>query len=194
MLTEQPDKTSRPARRIAVVGTTGSRKTTLAAALAGRLGVPHIELDALAWGPAWVQISDDLFRSRLEEATRGDAWVVDGNYSRARDVIWARAEMVVWLDYPLRTILGRLLRRTVRRVLTREPLWNGNRESLRTALFSRDAILIWALRTYQRRRREYPELLSRPEHAHLQAVRHRSPRAAARWLAALPRAHPPVPS
>ena len=193
MLTEHSDKTSQPARRVAVVGTTGSGKSTLAAALANLLGVPHIELDALAWGPAWVQVPHDLFRARLENATRGDEWVVDGNYSRARDLVWPRAEMVVWLDYPLRTVLGQLLRRTVRRVLTHEELWSGNRETLRTALFSRDAILIWALKTHWRRQREYPELLSRPEHAHLQAVRHRSPRAAARWLATLPRAHPPSP-
>lgn len=194
MLTEHSERTTQPARRVAVVGTTGSGKSTLAAALASLLGVPHVELDALAWGPAWVQVPHDLFRARLEKATRGDGWVVDGNYSRARDLVWPRAEMVVWLDYPLRTVLGQLLRRTLRRVLAHEELWSGNRETLRTALFSRDAILIWALKTYWRRRREYPELLSRPEHAHLQVVRHRSPRAAARWLAALRGSGIPAPS
>ncbi len=169
------------ARRINVVGTSAVGKTRMAAALASLLGVPHVELDALHWEPNWTEAPDEIFRERVSTAIAGDEWVVDGNYSKARDLVWDRAEAVVWLDLPLRTILWRWLRRTSRRVARREELWSGNRERLSTQLFSRESLLWWILSTYRRRRREYPVLLAaRPE---LVAVRLRSARDAERWLA-----------
>ncbi|HBY99094.1 MAG: hypothetical protein M5U01_42110 [Ardenticatenaceae bacterium] len=175
--------TGHPARRIVVIGTTGSGKTTLARQLARRLGLPHVELDALNWGPNWSAAPVDVLRERTAQALSGDAWVIDGNYSRVRDIVWGRADTVVWLDYPLPVIMARLVRRTLRRITTREELWGGNRESWRVQLLSRDSLFLWALQTYRRRRREYPELLARPEYAHLQIVRLRSPREAEAWLA-----------
>jgi adenylate kinase family enzyme len=169
------------ARRINVVGTSSVGKTKMAAALASLLSVPHVELDALHWGPNWTEAPDEIFRERVSTATAGEEWVVDGNYAKARDLVWDRAEAVVWLDLPLRTILWRWLWRTSRRVARREELWSGNRERLSTQLFSRESLLWWILSTYRRRRREYPALLAaRPE---LVAVRLRSAREAERWLA-----------
>lgn len=169
-------------RRVAVVGTSGSGKTTLASRLAQILGVSHVELDAVHWGPNWTPASPEIFRERTAQALRGDAWVTDGNYSAVRDIVWGRADTVVWLDYALPVILGRVLWRTLRRTLTREELWNENQERVREAFFSRESIILWALASYRRRRREYPILLDKPEHAHLAVVRLRSPRAARRWL------------
>jgi adenylate kinase family enzyme len=171
-----------PPRRIVVIGTSGSGKTTLADLLAGRFGLPHIELDGLHWEPNWTEAATPIFRQRVAAAVAGDAWIVDGNYSKARDLIWPRADTIVWLDYPLWLILWRLLRRTSRRVLWREPLWNGNRERLLAQIASRDSIFLWVLQTYGRRRREFPALLSSPEHAHLRVVRHRSPRDTHLWV------------
>ena len=108
--------------------------------------------------------------------------MVDGNYSRARDLVWPGATALVWLDYPLRVMVWRLFWRTLRRSVSREELWNGNRERLRTSFFSRDSLFVWALKTYWRHRREYPGLFTEPEHAHLTVVRLRSPRATRRWL------------
>lgn len=175
-------------QRIIVIGTTGSGKTNTAREIAQRLGIPHIELDALNWGPNWTETPRDVFRQRVSEAVAGDAWVVDGNYSKSRDLVWPRADTAVWLDFTLWVILWRLFRRTIARTLTQEELWSGNRERMRTALFSRDSIFLWALQTYRRRRRSYPLLLSQPEHAHLSVIRLRSPRAAASWLSALDQA------
>ena len=168
-------------RRINVVGTSASGKSTMAAALAERLGVPCIELDALHWGPNWTEAPVEVFRERVEAAIAGDDWVVDGNYARARDLVWAKADTVVWLDFPLRTVLARFVRRTARRIGHRQELWAGNRERLRTQLFSRDSLLLWILTTYRARRREYPSLLA--EHPQITAVRLRSPGEARRWLA-----------
>ena len=147
--------------------------------------MPHVELDALHWEPNWTEAPDAVLRERVSNAIAADGWVVDGNYSAVRDLVWGRAEAVVWLDLPLRTILWRYLRRTARRLARRQELWGGNRERLGTHLFSRDSLLWWILTTYRRRRAEYPALLAaRPD---LLAVRLRSSRAADGWLSRLRR-------
>jgi adenylate kinase family enzyme len=172
-------------RRISVVGTSGSGKTTVAGQIAQRLGIPHVELDALHWEPNWTEAPLEVFRTRVAQALSGKTWAVDGNYGGVRDIVWGRADTVVWLDYTLPVILWQLLRRTVQRSLTQEELWSGNRETLGKALFSRESILLWALKTYRRRKKEYPALLSRPEHARLKPVHLRSPRETREWLSTL---------
>ena len=186
---EQLNMTLKPLRgceqRISVVGTTGSGKTTLSERLARCLGVPHVELDALHWGPNWTELDPETFRAKVARIVQRDAWVIDGNYSAVRELVWERAQAVVWLDYGLPTILGRLVWRTFRRVITGEKLWAGNREHLWTQIATRDSILLWALRTYRRRRREYPRLIAEPANAHLQIAHLRSPRAGDAWIARL---------
>jgi adenylate kinase family enzyme len=172
-------------RRFAVVGTSGSGKTTLANRIAQYLEIPHVELDALFWTPGWVPVPQDQFCDRVAQALRGDAWATDGNYHAVRDIVWNRADTLVWLDYALPVVMGRIIWRTFRRVVAREALWNGNRETFAEAFLSRNSIVLYALRSYRRRRREYSELLSQPEHAHLNVVRLRSPRATRVWLETL---------
>jgi adenylate kinase family enzyme len=171
-------------QRVVVVGTSGTGKTTVASRIATTLGAPHVELDSLHWGPGWTEAPYDEFRSRTIEATSGESWVADGNYGVVRDILWGRADTVVWLDYPLRVAFWRTLRRTVRRILTREELWNGNREGL-SALVGPDSMPLWVLKTHRRRRREYPELFASTEYSHLTVVRHGSIGETERWLAGL---------
>ena len=165
-----------------VVGVSGSGKTTAAEFLARVQGVPHVELDALHWEPNWQQAKLEVFRTRVEDALSGPAWVVDGNYSKSRDLTWGRATTLVWLDYSLAVTLWRLISRTIGRVVHRETLWNGNQESLRNALWGRDALIWWAIRSYQRHRKDYPQLLTCPDYAHLQVIHIRSPREADAWF------------
>lgn len=171
--------------RIVVVGTSGSGKTTLARDLARRLGYDHIELDALNWDAGWAEAPTNVFTARIEAAAKAPCWVADGNYSRGRHVLWPRADMIVWLDYALPVILWRLLRRTLRRTLGREVLWNGNRERFAAQFFSRDSLFLWVFQTYRQRRRKYPALFAQPEYAHLHVIRLRSPRETRRWLQAI---------
>lgn len=173
--------------RINVVGTTGASKTGTARLLAERLGLRCIELDALFWKPDWGQTPDDEFLPAVDEATRGDRWVLDGNYSRTRLMVWPRADTVIWLDYSFPRVFWRLLTRTIRRSITREVLWNGCQERFRVSFFSNDSILIWCLKTYWRRRRNYPGIFQRPEHQHIQVFKFRTPRAFRRWFRSLPR-------
>jgi len=122
------------------------------------LKYPHIELDALHWGPNWVAKPADEFRRDVEHAVSGDRWVVDGNYGTVRDLIWPKATTVIWLNYDFMTVFGRALLRTLRRSLFAEELYAGNRESLRGAFLSRDSILWWVISTFRRRRQGYREL------------------------------------
>ena len=172
-------------QRISVVGTSGSGKTTLARQLSQLLAIPHVELDALHWEPNWTEVPTAIFQDRVAKALSCNTWVVDGNYSPVRDIVWGRADTVVWLDYSLPVIMGRLLWRTLRRSITQEEVCNGNQETLQKALFSHDSILLWALQTYQERRREYPILFKQPEYAHLTLVHLCSPQAARDWLSRL---------
>ncbi len=171
-------------QRISVIGTTGSGKTTVARRTAEALGVPHIELDALHWGPDWEAAPLETFRERVSDAIQGEGWVVDGNYSNVRDIMWDRADTVLWLDYPFLGTFLRLLWRTLRRLILREELWNGNRESL-TMMLSGDSILLWAITSHPRYGEEYAQLMSDPEYAHVRFLRHRSRRETEDWLRSL---------
>jgi adenylate kinase family enzyme len=179
-------------RRVVVMGTAGSGKTTVAAALARRMGVPHVELDALAWGPEWESTPPAVLRERVEAAVGAEAWVVDGNYTAVRDLVWPKADAAVWLDPPRRVVMWRVITRTVHRIVTRRVLWSGNRESLRTA-FSRESIVLWAWTTYDRRHRDYPDQLA--AYPNLAVHRLQSARDVDRFLAGVssPEAAPTAP-
>ncbi len=180
---QQRATSDRAMRRIAIVGTTGSGKSTLAAQLARKLLLPTIELDALYWMPNWQPALPELFRHRVDVATMADTWIIAGNYSQVRDLVWARADTLIWLDFPLPTTLWRLLRRTVWRIARREDLWNtGNRESLRMAFFSRDSILLWALKTNRRNRERFAADITDSRYGALDVQVFRSPGELRRWL------------
>lgn len=179
---------STPYRRWVVIGTTSSGKSTLAKRLSERLGLDFIELDALHWQANWTPATLEGFRASVETATSSQSWVVAGNYHTVRDLIWPRAQAVIWLDYSFPVVFWRLLTRTVRRGWTQEELWNGNREKFwwHLKLWSEESLFNWLFKTYWRRKREIPALLALHENAHLKVFHFRSPRAAEEWLTTNP--------
>jgi len=172
-------------QRISVVGTTGSGKTTVARQISCRLKLPFIELDALYWGENWTGVSDLVFRERVKSAVRAEQWVIDGNYSRIRSLIWERADTVVYLDYSFCRTFWQLFIRTIKRSIQQESLWHGNREDLRRSFFSSDSIMLWMIKTYKRRRKQYAMLIQQPEYIHLCFVQLKSPRMTRAWLSNL---------
>jgi adenylate kinase family enzyme len=171
-------------RRVLVAGASGSGKTTVAAALAARLGVPHVELDALHHGPNWTEPDLDEFRGRVRAALAGDGWVCDGLYeSKLGTLVFERADTVVWLDLPLPVLLRRLWRRTGARIRDDVELWSGKKESWRNALVGRESLFVWTVRRHRRLRRDLPRLLAEPKLAHLEVARLRSESEVAAWLA-----------
>jgi adenylate kinase family enzyme len=168
--------------RVVVIGTSSAGKSTFARVLARGLRVPYVELDELHWAPHWEERPDADFARLVANATSGSLWVADGNYGVVRDVLWPRANVIVWLNYSFAVIFWRGLRRTIERSVSKQVLWHGNRESLRKALFSKDSILLWILTTYKRRRLEFAHLKQSAKYAHLRWVEFRKPSEAARWL------------
>jgi adenylate kinase family enzyme len=165
-------------RKLAVIGGTGSGKSTVSRQLAQRLGVRHIELDALFWKPGWVEPTAEEFRPIVEAALEPSGWVVDGSYrSKLGTLVFDQADLIVWLDLPLRTKLFRIFRRTLRRVRTSEVLWGTNVDTWRGAFLSRDSLFMWLLKTHFRNRRALPEFLAPYPH-----VRLRSQQEVARFL------------
>lgn len=171
--------------RVIVIGTSGAGKTWFARELARRSGLPHVELDALHWAPHWTERPREEFLAGVRAATAGEQWVVDGNYSITRPLTWARATQVVWLNYERHVVLPRVFWRTVRRALTREPLWHGNRESLAKSFGSRDSILLWSYTTFAKNRAKYAALRASGEYGQLQWIEFTRPQQARAFLRGL---------
>jgi len=165
---------------VSVVGCSGSGKTTVARALAKRLGLVHVELDAIYHQPGWTPLPPDDFRARTAAALDAapDGWVACGNYSEVQGtVVWPRADTVVVLDLPKGLVMRRVVARTLGRVVTREELWNGNREPL-SNLWRWDPernVIRWAWTTHGRSRARYAAAATDPAHAHLRFAFLRSP-------------------
>lgn len=167
--------------KIVIVGTSGAGKTTLAQALARKYNMPDIELDALFWEPHWTPTEPTAFFSRVQSAVDDRGWVVHGNYSKVRDMIWNKADVIIWLDYPRSLVWWRILRRSLSRAWSRSKVCGENTESFRKTFLSRDSIILWSIRTYNRNRRLYGELMNDPQYAK-KFLRIVSPKDAARLL------------
>lgn len=168
-------------RRVAVAGVSGVGKTTLARRVAATFGTPHVEIDALHHGPNWTPRS--AFLDDVRALVARDRWITEWQYQVARPLIAERADLLVWLDLPFWTVtFPRVVRRTLRRRLTREVLWNGNVEPpVRTVFTDREHIVRWAIGTRRRYRTAVPALAA--AHPHLTVVQLRSRRQVRRWLA-----------
>lgn len=167
-------------QRIAIIGSTGSGKSTLANALSAKLGFLHTELDTLNWMPGWQERDAASFRALVDAATSKDGWVIDGGYSEVRDLVWGRADVIVWLDYSFPRTAWRLLGRTIKRNVRGDPCCNGNRESLSRSLGS-DSILLWLLKSYWRNRSSFPHAMEQYGAGRL-TIRLRSPADTRRWF------------
>lgn len=145
-----PDDVRR-ARRVLLYGVTGAGKTTAAQRLGDRLRLPvHLADEEVGWLPGWVQREEQEMRAIAARIVAADDWVLDTAYGVFLDVVLARAQVVVALDYPRWLSLARLARRTAHRWATRAPVCNGNVERLPQVL-SRDSILVWHFRSYRRK-------------------------------------------
>jgi adenylate kinase family enzyme len=169
---------------VVVIGNSGSGKSTVAARIGRRLGAPHVELDAIYHQQGWVPLPVEELRARVAAAVAGERWVVDGNYSAVRELVWARADTIVWLDLPRLVVFRQIVWRTLRRVAARRELWNGNRERWRNffSLDPAESIIAWSWSKHGEYRRQYAQAMQDPRWSGLHWVRLRSRRAARRLL------------
>ena len=164
--------------RVAIVGTSGSGKSTLARDLGERLGVAHVELDALFHQPDWEPTPTPEFRAKVAAAIDRPRWIVDGNYRMASDLVQGRADTIVLLDLRTWRVVSRVTRRSIKRVVTRETMWGTNSESWRN-LVSRDPevnIILWSWTMHPTNRERYRAMLADGTWAHATVHHLRSPR------------------
>jgi adenylate kinase family enzyme len=171
-------------RRVSVVGISGAGKSTFASSLAFVLGATFLELDAEHHQAGWTPLPAAEFRALVAAAAAGERWVIDGNYGTVQDLVWARADTVVWLDLPRRTVMRRVIWRSLRRAAGRTELWNGNRERWQNffSLDKEESVIAWAWQTHASNRARYEAAMADPAHARLRFVRLRSPAAVRRFL------------
>jgi adenylate kinase family enzyme len=179
-------------RRVSVVGTSGVGKSTFASSLALVLGAVFLELDSLQHQADWTPLPASEFRARVAFVADGECWVIDGNYSRVQDLVWGRADTVVWLDLPRRTVMRRIIWRTLRRVGGRVELWNGNRERWQNLLTldKEESVFAWAWQTYASNRAWYEAAMADPAYGNLRFFRLTGPRAVRHFLREAE--HPPL--
>ncbi len=169
--------------RVLFYGVTGSGKSSAARAYAQATGLPEFSADDdIGWLPGWQQRTVEEQRDIAAGIAAQDRWVLDSAYGVWRDVVVPRAELVVGLDYPRWLSLARLIRRSLRRALTREPVCNGNQETL-TRLFVEDSIIRWHFRSFTRKRQVMRGLQADPDMP--PAILFRHPRQLDAWLAQL---------
>ncbi|QDS68185.1 hypothetical protein FKW77_010491 [Venturia effusa] len=177
--------------RISIVGKPGAGKSTLASTLSQKLNLQNIELDALSWEANWTQNSPAAMRAKADPLLPADGhWVADGNYtSHVQDIVWTRAQTLIWLDYPLHIALWRVFKRTVWRIWSGAELWNGNRETLGHHLAGiwdlDENLFVWCWRMHWRHRRDFPVAFEKGEFRHLRVLRFRSPRETEEWVGTL---------
>lgn len=179
-------------KRVVIVGDSNAGKSTLGERLASHLDVPFVELDALYWQPGWQARERDEFQDLLRKTlTATDGWVAAGNYSSHAHVHWPLAETMVWLDYPLRITVPRIVARSWRRWRNNELLWGTNRERFIEQLMVWDeqkSLIAFSLKHHRRRRRVLEGAMRDPALQHLRWVRLRRPRETDAWLAGVLRA------
>jgi energy-coupling factor transporter ATP-binding protein EcfA2 len=190
----EPARTLAACDRILILGRTGSGKTTLARDLAAALDVPHVELDSLYFGPGFSTVPLTVLRERTCAAIAQDRWVTDGNKKAVRDLVWPRADTVIWLDYRLGVSLWRLARRARGRTsaLKAQAGEPGGGGPLPRQILAAAGGVLTALRSHAGQRRRYPRMFAEPANQHLAVVRLRSPRATRRWLARVVRPGSPI--
>ena len=164
-----------PHSNVVVVGTSGSGKTTLAKSLCEKFGLEEVELDALFWEPNWTEAEQPIFRDRIDSKTSKQGWAVSGNYSKVRDLTWKRADVIIWLDYSRTTVMWRVIRRTINRVLNSETLWGGNKETFYKSFLSRDSIILWAWTSHKRNKDRYEVDIKSGEFSNAEFVRLKTP-------------------
>lgn len=166
-------------KRINVVGTSASGKSTLSKKLAEKLQLTYIELDNLFWLDDWQECPDHEFLKKIQKHIDAspDGWVIDGNYTRSTSVKWKDVDTVIWLDLPFHLNLYQSIHRTMARLIFKKILWqDSNNTEKFSKLLSRDSIIWWMIKTYRENRGKYLAMMQHPDYAHIQFIRIRKRR------------------
>lgn len=170
-------------KKINIIGTSGSGKSTFAKQLSEQLHIPYIEIDAIFWGKNWYWPPDEAFFARLQEALDQETWVLDGNYTRTTPIKWEAVDTVIWIDFSFARTLYQVISRSIRNLITKQELWpgTGNRQTIKR-FFSKDSIILATIKLYRRNRLKYLKVMDSSEYAHIEFIHLRSPRECSQFL------------
>ena len=169
-------------KRIQIVGSIGSGKTSLGKKLSKKMGIPHFELDTLFWLPGWkIRPFDEIFELAYVQADK-PAWIICGNFSFLKHVTLDEADTIVWLDYPFWVCFWQTLKRAISNIVKQKKCCNGNQETFGRLFFSKNSILLWMIRTFKRRNKRYAFLIKDPMYKDKTFVRLQSHKETAQWF------------
>lgn len=173
-------------KKINIIGTSGSGKSTFAKQLSKRLQIPYIEIDAVFWGKDWYWPSDEEFFAQLKEAIDMEAWVLDGNYTRTTPMKWEFVDTVIWIDFSFARTLYQVITRSIRNLITKKELWpgTGNRQTIQR-FFSKDSIVLSTIKVYRKNRTKYLKMMDSTEYEHIEFIQLRSPQECSQFLNAI---------
>jgi adenylate kinase family enzyme len=171
-------------KKIIIIGPSGAGKTVLAKKISNILSIPHIELDRNNHQENWQPVDKVEFVRTVRSMTSEDSWIFCGNYFSTLGIeFWKQADTIIWCDFSFPLVLGRLLRRTAYRILTRQLLWNSNRETFRLNFLSSDSVILWMMKSWNRQKKRYNSLFSKANDLpNIDLIRLKSPRLAAEFL------------
>lgn len=169
-------------KKILIIGTSGSGKTTLASKLSQLLNIPAYELDNLYWLPNWKAIPINLFRKEVDKLSDRDKWIICGNYSSVRDILWGKADTFIWLDYPFYLSFYRALLRSLKRIFIRETCCNGNYETISRTFLSKNSILLWVAKSHWRHKKNYISAFLEKQYRQKSLIRITSPKQLSAWM------------
>lgn len=172
-------------KRIMIVGTAGSGKTSLAKSLSQKLLLPHYELDSFYWLPNWQIRPHNEFKKLVQETIAKDKWIICGDNTELRAITWAKTDTVIWLDYSFCRCFWQALKRSLINIIKHRPCCNGNYESFSRLLFSKNSILLWVIKGYRKKKKRYPLLIKDPAYKYITFIHLRSPKETKKWLETL---------
>jgi adenylate kinase family enzyme len=172
--------------KIVIIGSSSSGKTTLAKNISKKLDIDHQEARLFFWEENWKESKLEVFRERVNNFTNNDKWITDGNFaSSVSDIVWARADTIIWLDYSLSRTLIQFFLRSIRRSFSGEELWHGNRETLWNSIFRPKSLFLWIITNYKRNRKRFLLLISSKKYPHISFLHFKSPKETESFLSKL---------
>ncbi|PCJ60968.1 MAG: adenylate kinase [Planctomycetota bacterium] len=171
-------------KRVNVVGTSGSGKSTFSKKLSEVLSLKYIDMDALFWEKNWTQASDQEFIRKIAECIQDDSWILDGNYSKTISLKWEKVDTIIWIDFSFIRTMYQSINRAISRIISNKELWEGtgNKESIKMTFFSKDSILLWTLNTFKSNRKKYEGIMMNQKYAHINFIRLTSPKMCEKFL------------
>ncbi len=139
--------------RIAIIGSCGAGKSTLAKSLGQKLALPIIHLDSYYWRANWVETPKNEWDTLHQKLLQGECSIIDGNYGSTMDIRLEAADTIIWLDFPRNLCLWRIIKRYLQyRGNVRDDMAAGCRERLTWEFL---------LYVYNFPRQQRPQIISR---------------------------------